>query len=219
MATTAFSTLVDRLTPSLLGCPTPLITKNVVEAAIRVCERTLLWRYAEPSFALTSGVSEYAYTKPANTEVHAVLMATVNNERLNVLTLDQATAAFPAYIPPDGSALSPGQPRAVTQILPDKFVILPLPDSANTYTVRMVYALRPTRTATEMDSVAFNELEEAIYHNVLQNLLVLPEATWSDRTLASYHAKQFIREVTERRARANLTNFRGTMVASAPRFA
>jgi hypothetical protein len=70
-----------------------------------------------------------------------------------------------------------------------------------------------------MEEAILNELEEAIVHGALQQLLVLPSVNWGDRELATYHAKQFLREVTERRARANLGNMRGTLVATAPRFA
>jgi hypothetical protein len=75
----------------------------------------------------------------------------------------------------------------------------------------MFYALKPTKTATAMDEVVFNDLEEAIFHNALQHLLVLPQVSWSDRELAAYHAKQYIFHVTERRSRANLGDQRGSM--------
>jgi hypothetical protein len=83
----------------------------------------------------------------------------------------------------------------------------------------MFYALKPTRTAAGMDQIVFNDLEEVITHSALQTLLVMPGVAWSDRELASYHAKQALFSTTERRARANLGNTRGTMVASAPKFA
>jgi hypothetical protein len=85
--------------------------------------------------------------------------------------------------------------------------------------MRMIYALKPSRTATEMDETIFNDLEEVIMHGALQHLLVLPNTNWSDRELASYHAKQFISQVTERRARANLGNSRGSLSVQLPGFA
>ena len=57
----------------------------------------------------------------------------------------------------------------------------------------------------------FDELEEVIMHGTLQHLLVLPNASWSDRELAAYHAKQYVFQTSERRARANLGNMRGAM--------
>jgi hypothetical protein len=64
-----------------------------------------------------------------------------------------------------------------------------------------------------MDEAVFDDLEDVIMHGALQTLLVLPNTNWSDRELAAYHAKQFISQVTERRARANLGNARGTFAA------
>lgn len=103
------------------------------------------------------------------------------------------------------------EPRAVTQLTPDQFIVLPLPDDEKTYTLRLVYALKPKRSATGMPEYLFNELEDAIFHGALQELLVLPNEAWGDRELAAYHAKQYLSYVTERRARANLGNVRGSM--------
>ncbi len=119
---------------------------------------------------------------------------------------------------PDEAVERATDPRAICQLTPDKYVILPLPDQAKAYTMRMFYALKPKRNATGMDEVVFNELEDIIVHNTLQHLLVLPNTNWSDRELAAYHAKQFIFHLAERRARANLGNARGVMTARMQRF-
>jgi len=81
------------------------------------------------------------------------------------------------------------------------------------YEMRMIVALKPKRTASGMDEVIFSELEDVILHGALQHLLVLPNTNWSDRELASYHARQYLFHVNERRARANLGNMRGTLRA------
>jgi hypothetical protein len=101
-------------------------------------------------------------------------------------------------------------PRSITQLTPDKFIILPLPDDEQEYKVRMFVALKPKRNATGMDEFVFNELEDIIMHNALQHLLVLPSQAWSNQDLAAYHARQYVFQVAERRARSNLTNARGT---------
>ena len=41
----SFSDVVNRLSPSVPGCPTPVIEQYVRDAAIEACERTLAWRY------------------------------------------------------------------------------------------------------------------------------------------------------------------------------
>lgn len=114
------------------------------------------------------------------------------------------------YVLPESIVADGGEPRFITQITPDKFIVLPLPDNNKTYTMRMFLALKPKRTATGMDEVAFNELEDTIMHGALQDLMLLPNVPWSNPDLASYHARQYVFTTTERRARANLGNVRGS---------
>jgi hypothetical protein len=83
----------------------------------------------------------------------------------------------------------------------------------------MIYALKPARGATGMDQVVFDDLEEVIMHGALQHLLALPNTNWSDRELAGYHAKQYVAQISERRARANLGNARSSISVRIPRFA
>lgn len=114
------------------------------------------------------------------------------------------------YVLPESIVADGGEPRFITQITPDKYIVLPLPDNNKTYTIRMFMALKPKRSATGMDETAFNELEDAIMHGALQDLLILPNVPWSDRDLASYHSRQYVFHTAERRARANLGNVRGS---------
>ena len=244
MATRTFASLIPRLNPSVPGCPQYTMIQYIRDAAIRVCERTLVWRYTQPTFPLLPGVHEYLYDKPVGSEVHVLFDAMVNDRPLEKLTLEHALFQYPVlwsltppgsyntfeynenlfndnepFVLPDAVVAKASEPRSITQLTPDKYIVLPLPDAAKTYTMRMFYALKPARNAEGMNAVIFDELEEAILHSALQHLLVLPNVTWSDRELAAYHAKQFIREMVERRARANLGNMRGTMRATAPKFA
>lgn len=115
---------------------------------------------------------------------------------------------LPPEIVADGST-----PQSITQVSPDKYIILPLPGADEVYQCRMFLALKPKRSASGMDEVVFDELEEAIMHGALQHLLVLPGQAWSDRELAAYHAKQYAFQIAERRARANLGTNRGMMRA------
>lgn len=118
------------------------------------------------------------------------------------------------FVLPDSVVADASQPQSMTQLTPDKFLVLPLPDDQATYQVRMFVALKPKRTATGMDEAIFDDLEDPILHNTLQHLLVLPNSHWSDRELAAYHARQFLFTVNERRARANIGNMRSLVRAT-----
>lgn len=251
-----FSTLVPKINPYVQGCPQPLIVQAVRDAAIRICERTLMWRYTQPTFTLLPGVHEYFYSKPTTADVHVVFAALVNDSPLEKLTLEQAIDLYPEWadlyngvapaavwgetpaatfnaeqynegqynqspaIALAASAADGGsQPRSITQLTPDKFIVLPIPDDVQTYTMRMFYALKPKRNADGFDAALFDELEEPIMHSALQYLCVMPNVTWSNRELSVYFGKMALHQLTERRARANLTNMRGAVLTRFPRIA
>jgi len=223
MTSRTFASFTARVSPSAPGCPHPMLIQYIRDAAIRTCERTLAWRYENPLFNLTAGQYKYSFNRPIDTDVQAVLSASVNNTLLEVLELTAATQLYPDWpITTTNSttiAEQGSQPRAISQVNLDQYVVLPAPDADRTYSVRMFYALKPSRDALSMDEAVFNALERPILHNTLQQLHALPKVSWADRELAVYHAKQFLASVTEYRAQANLGVGRSVLVARGPTFA
>jgi len=223
MAYRAFSTLSAKVSASVPGCPYPLVVQYIRDAAIRVCERALVWRYEQPAFNLTPGVYQYSFNKPDDTQVQAVMSATLNDSPLEILTLDDARNLYPAWpilsTTPTAIEENGTEPRSLAQVDTYRYVVLPAPDAAKTYSLRMIYALKPSRSADEMDESVFDEYELPIMHYALQTLLVMSKTEWSDRELATYHAKQFIFTLNEARAQANLGVFRGSLSVRFPPFA
>jgi len=209
METRPFNDIVNRISPSVPGCPYPIIEQYVRDAAIEVCERTLAWRFVQPKVRLTQGVYDYPYEVPCESEVHAVLTASCNGSPLQAVSLETLVARIPQW--PDMTVDERSTPTMVSQYDSDDFVVAPIPDGAVPYDVRMTLALKPLRDAEGMPKTVLDELENVIMHGALQHLLVMPDKTWMDRDLAGYHAKQFVFRVAERRARANLGNGRATM--------
>jgi hypothetical protein len=97
MADRTFASLVSRVQASVPGCPNATIVQYIRDTAIRTCERTLYWRYQVPLFNLLPGVSEYAYNKPVNTDVHVVFEAVVNDRPLERLTMEKAIELYPQW--------------------------------------------------------------------------------------------------------------------------
>ena len=209
MAIRSFNSPVQRISIYVPGCPHPVIEQFVRDAAIKVCERTLAWRYEQPPIRLTPGVYDYPYEVPQGAEVHAFLSSSVNGMPIMPVTIEeihQRVISWPSVAPEDRS-----RPRFVSQLDVDNFIVAPAPDDAEKYDLKMVVALKPLRTASGMDQTALDDLEDAIKHGALERLLTIPDKSWSDNTLATYHARQFLSQVTERRARANLGAGRASM--------
>ena len=137
--TRTFLDIVNRLSPSVPGCPTPVIEQYVRDAAIEACERTLAWRYEQPRIRLVPGAHDYAYEAPDDSEVHAFVTATVNGNSLKPLTLEQLYDIYPKC--PNQDANERAEPRYITQLDPDNFSVAQIPDDSKTYDVRMIVCL------------------------------------------------------------------------------
>ena len=203
MADRLYTTLEPRLAPSVPGMPQPTLVRYIQTAARNVCERTLAWRYEQEMQILTPGEYRYEYEAPSNTKVCTVLHTALNGAAVSWVTQDELHDRYPNW--PSETTIDRSAPRVFSQYDTQNYVVAPVPDSALTYNIKMFVALRPTLSATGMDSVVFNELEDLIEHAVLQEVLVLPEKSWSDRQLANYHSKQLVFKIAERRAKANIT--------------
>ena len=201
MATRLFSDLVNRLAPSVPGCPQPVIVTHIRNAAIDACERTNAWRYQHAAVTTTAGTFEYSFVPESGAEVYSILTANINGTALNSITLEALHDLYPKY--PSTVVAERATPQYFFQLSPITFHVALVPYNS-TDKINMFVSQRPTRASTGMNEAVMDDLEDAIMHGALQQLLTLPERTWSDNELAAYHAKQFIFKVNERRARVNI---------------
>lgn len=214
MATRTFISLENKLAANVPGCPRPTIEQFVRDIAIEVCEKTLVWRYKQPTITLVAGTYEYAYDLPAGTEITAVTHTKLSKggvfaDRLFPATQDDLLRMYPDW--PSSDVDKRSQPRYLSQIDPSMFVVAPVPDSSVTYTVDMFLALKPSLSSTGMEETIFNNCENLIIHGVLQHLHTIPDKSWTDYGVASYHAKQYTYKTAAKRAQANLGVVRGPM--------
>lgn len=216
MATRTFISLENKLAANVPGCPRPTIEQFVRDIAIEVCEKTLVWRFEQEVVPLTAGVYEYDYEVPKDSEVVAVIHAALlaDNEfvgTLNPVSQDDLHRLYPDW--PSSDVNRRASPRVLSQFDPDHFIVAPVPDTAKTYSIKMFLALRPTQVAAGMDKTALDEVEQLITHGVLQHLHTIPDKSWTDYGVASYHAKQYTYKTAARRAKANLGVARASLTA------
>lgn len=113
---------------------------------------------------------------------------------------------------PDSIVAEGSTPEAYTVVSPQRYVVLPLPDG-DTYIARQFLALKPLRTATDMDEQAMNELEDSIFHKTCEDLMFMQKTPWFNPDLAIVHGRKYASQSLERRARSNLGHVRGSLGA------
>jgi hypothetical protein len=219
MTTRTFLDLENIISASAAGCPPPTVEQYVRRAAIKVCENTLAWRYEMDPVVTTSGVYEYDYDTPDYAEVCGLLHAAIDGARLAITTQDRIHQVYPAW--PDTTSASLSEPRYIFQYNPDCFLLAPVPDdnSSANYSLKLFLALRPTPAATYMDKSILDEIEDAVVHMALKDILNLPDKSWTDTKEAARHAQEAAFHVSKRRAKANLGVGVGTISARMQPFA
>lgn len=115
------------------------------------------------------------------------------------------------FVLPDSIVADASLPRDITMVSPQRYIILPLPDGQDTYELRLWLALKPVRSATEMDTQAFEELQDLIVWCALESLLSMPGKPWTNPEYAVYYGNKYMEGVYEKKRRANLGHVRGPM--------
>lgn len=115
------------------------------------------------------------------------------------------------FVLPDSIVADASRPTMCTVVSPQRYVILPLPDGEETYTTRMWMAIKPSRTATGMDSDAFNELEDLFVWGALETLFAMPNKPWTNPDYSVHYGAKFREGYLEKRRRANIGHVRGPM--------
>lgn len=180
--TTPWSSFYDYTAPDLPGCPLELIDLALRQSAISFCENSLAWHYDHPAITVSSGAAAYDFIPPQDAVVHSIFYAKWNDTEIDSNTSETELASkvydwrnatgTPTYVL-GGSSLQ----------------IVPNPDSSGT--LRIKVTLKPSVTATTIDSNVFNEFREAIAHGALARLMYSPKKPYTNPALAQYHAQQF----------------------------
>ena len=206
MATTTFDSIVASIAPHVPGCPTAVISAEIRKIATDLCERAKVWRVALTPIVLVSGTYNYALTSPVTgTEVSSILSASVKLTNTGVSkTLEPTTGELVfAWHPEWPDTVNLGEPTNIFKIAEDSFNVIPVPGTADTYTVSIYAAIRPNLTATGMDSAIANQYQREIFHGVLHELMLIPDRPWTDDQKSLYHGKQWTYLLNNARARAN----------------
>lgn len=215
MATTTYASVFGDIAPHVAGVPDLVLQQYMNKVAIDLCERAKVWRVTYAPITLVASTNVYTPTSPvAQTELSAILTAkaylatSAKWKDLDVFTAEQVFAVYPGW--PEIAETK--EPTAVSRRDEATVSVLPTPDSVQTYTLYLYAAIRPTLTATGIDSTIYSTYRRAIYHGVLHELMLMPKRPWSNDKLAQYHGRQWEFMVNAARARANKSFGRANVV-------
>lgn len=189
--------------PLVPGCPIPVATHAVVNAAILFCEDSNVVRESLDSFVTSPGQARYELDVPAQQSTARILQVTVNGRAIGMYPVSQAPAQRPGIATPTVAYTS--MQDGILEV-----VMHPTPD--RTYDVAVEVALRPSRKATRVNSTLFEDWYRAICHGAVAEIAAIPDQPFSNPPLAMHASSMFLRETTKAKnesykgkVRANLT--------------
>jgi hypothetical protein len=187
----ALSAFRPRVALRVSGAPDPLIDRVVLDACIEFCDRTLIVKRTLDAVSTVADQKVYDLEGDTQQSVVQVMRAWVGTRELLPLSEDDA---------PPPSDTSTGQPRYFSEDEPGTMTLYPTPDSAS-YSLVVRSAMRPTRDATQVADVLYEDWVEAITDGALMRIYGMP-GDLLNPALASVHAASFMEAVNRARLQA-----------------
>lgn len=186
MALTSFSALYPRVLVEAPGCPTPIVEIAVRDSAIAFCEGSLIYEITLDTLGFPKEY-EYDVKLPEDTAVVALVSVRHDESELVPRTRHQIRAM-------GDWKNSSGTPKYYSHIKGNTFIMVP-PPSTDSKDIEVVFALKPTPSATKIDTDVYNDWYDVIKHGALYRIKANYSSEWANPKSAAEHFAQFSRGV------------------------
>lgn len=207
MATMLFSEFLSGILVDVPGCPDFAIEREVRNAAIQLCRRSLAWRKQMAPITVVANTGAYSLVSPDAqsrvVKIYDVTLSTPSSDPaiaqpdIRILlpkTVQYLDSLNPTWRQSQAQALAASYLSIVptlfyTQDSPDTILLAGIPVLAGSMTI--LASLVPTLTATGVDSWVAEQHYEGIIHGAKARLMAIPQKPWTDPALAAWHAGEF----------------------------
>lgn len=185
------SSFLPFILPSASGCSEPIAKQALIAAAIEFCERTSVVQRTLDPVDVNASDREIELPVPRHQAVTTVLKAWFKGRELALpaQTDIHLPTAYRDNIPDvDGQS---GDPVELYHIRAGVVGLNPVPttDEENVLTVRA--AMRPTRSATQLEDVLFEDWVEVLASGALARLHAMPGQPFTDQVQALNRRGEF----------------------------
>lgn len=189
----ALSAFLTWVAPHVPGAPDPLIEQAIRDVCIDFCDATNIVQSVEAQ-STVAGEPEYPVATPTQQRLVSVLQVTYKAVPLSYVAIDAVAhgaatrAAYDTVVEP-----ARGTPRSYYQRTPsdDAIYLWPVPDLSETDAIAVRASFAPTRTATQVDDVLFDEWLPDIVTGALARLMMVPAMPFTNPKMALEYDKIF----------------------------
>lgn len=201
---TLFSDFLPAILVDVPGCPDVAVEREIRNAAIQLCRRSLCWRQQLNPVQVLANVSGYTLNSPQLEarviKIYDAILTTPSAsplfapdmQQLQPRTVQWLDAQNPSWRYPQAQLTSNYQympPQYYTQDDPSQILLAGVPAMDGTLTI--LASLVPLMTSTGIDSWVAEQHYEAIVHGTKARLMAIPQKPWTDFNLAAWHSGEF----------------------------
>lgn len=203
---------LPRLLPSVLGCPDPIAIQALLDSAIEFCEETGIVRVTtDPQ--RTSGTATYDVDVPTSQKVALTQRAWYGKREL-MPAMSSMVSNVDAYTL---VTADPYQvPHSFLESAPGEITLFPAPGAMATELLTFRAVTKPSRSATSVADVLFEDWAEVIVAGALKRLHAHPDTPYFSDGHAMRRATEFQLGINRARAEAQRGRVRGS-ITTAPR--
>jgi hypothetical protein len=202
---TALSTLVQDVQAYVYGCPQPVIINALRLAAIDFCKKSEAWKYRPAAQNVVINVSHVVIPLPEDSEIHGYGDVKYNGGEITFLDWDTVTGYDPAFPSITGTPSNFTYQQDLGTLY-----MYPVPNESLAGSLLVMVILKPTITATTLDTVIATRYKEAIVSGAVQRLSMMDKMVWYDPKKALLHGKIFLAGVADAHSEAK-TDFGAKM--------
>jgi len=180
--------------PYVAGCTYPLAELHIRDICIDFCTHAPIVQETLDPIDVAQGQTEYDIGTAPQTEPALILGATYRGRPLSILKADDINLAQTRQHMQEPRGILAG-PRSVFEL-----DYTPAEDAAGAIVLRV--STKPTRRATNVADVLFNDYAYEIGQGAIARLMMIPGHEFSAPALAGAYHENYLRARTEARIRA-----------------
>ncbi|MBV30867.1 MAG: hypothetical protein CL504_09550 [Actinobacteria bacterium] len=181
-----FLDFTDHVRQECQGVPGFMVERAVRDAAIEFCKRTGVYIPEAEEIVIYAGVNDYELSLPSGTELNYITDIFANKTRLKPVS-------YPELLHKIGDGIERATPAYYSQRDNNSFFLAPIPAVKDT--IRVLFSLKPSSTATSIPDTIGKEHREAITEGALFRLQMMPNQPFTNPNLAAAKKQLFDREI------------------------
>lgn len=179
--------LMEYIAPEVMGCPDPLIDREVLFTARKLCDHSKIWEETDETLPVVATLNSITFNvSVTNTEIISIEYVMYDGIPLTPITEAELNARVQNWREDTAS-----QPTHYIPKIKDKTARLyPVPSSTDADALTYKIVLRPSMEATELPDFLTQDYLQVLIDGALSRLFNMKKQEWYDPAEAARRRKE-----------------------------